>query len=310
MRDPIFIIGVGRTGSKIYMNILNQHPDVNISPEMHFWTPVHRDFLDVLEEEIGDLEKEENLEKLMEYMFTDKFRGRIWMGMAGKNTDEIGISQREFFQIDREKLKKRIAQSDKSPRSLLKIFLEEHAASNNKKIPGAKFPVHFSKLPYLLDWFPDCKILYLVRDPRAIAISNKRKKRNRNTAKKKMGIFGKSNFLIDFMLINFSIHSFRSSYKAYKEFEARENVILMRYESTVMNPEKTLKKLSTFLDIASFDQSSVPPVVQSSYGLSSNEKGFDKTRMNNWKKEISPLEKFWIDLWTRKSARNFGYKMK
>ncbi len=61
-----------------------------------------------------------------------------------------------------------------APRTLQGVFaalLKVHAAANHKSIPGAKFPVHYSYAERLIEWFPDCRIIHTVRDPRAVYAS-------------------------------------------------------------------------------------------------------------------------------------------
>ena len=44
--DFVFIIGIARTGSKIYKNMLNKYSEINILNELHFLSPkwIRKDF--------------------------------------------------------------------------------------------------------------------------------------------------------------------------------------------------------------------------------------------------------------------------
>ena len=43
---PFFIVGTGRCGTRMLMNVLNEWPDVRGVPETQFITPLYRQFQD------------------------------------------------------------------------------------------------------------------------------------------------------------------------------------------------------------------------------------------------------------------------
>ena len=60
-RPPTFIVGMPRTGSKIYKNLINDNTDINISAEIFFLTPpwIREDVARKTAREIGSLEDAE-----------------------------------------------------------------------------------------------------------------------------------------------------------------------------------------------------------------------------------------------------------
>ena len=154
--EAVFIVGCSRTGSKIYMNFL-RHTPIDMTPELHFINPkwLHHDFIRDTVKRVGSLQNDQNVDILVDLMYSNHFYGSFW----------------KHIDIDRKNLKKRILLSDRSFKDLFKAILEEHAVSKNKDIYGAKFPVHVSKVSRLIEWFPNCRIIHLMRDPRAIFAS-------------------------------------------------------------------------------------------------------------------------------------------
>ena len=62
----IFILGVGRTGSKFYMQLLNTHKDIFVSPELIFRHPIKKDFHALLEVSIKE---GDSAEKIVDKLF-------------------------------------------------------------------------------------------------------------------------------------------------------------------------------------------------------------------------------------------------
>ncbi|NVL90280.1 MAG: sulfotransferase [Desulfobacterales bacterium] len=283
---PVFIIGCPRTGSKMCMYVLNQCSNIDIMHEIHFLDPpwLHKDFVCTVKKEVGDLRKDSNIAKLIDLMYSGKLFGAFW-----KRID-----------LNKKKLENAIMNSDRSFRAIFEVLLKEHALSRGKTIPGAKFPVHFSYLPIILEWFPECKVIHLIRDPRAIYSSQvKARAKDRNSLPQ--------NILIRLKMLVYVNIIYRWAVRIHKRFEHLDNYYLSRYEDIVAEPGKYVKKLCEFLEIDFQEEMLWPPLINSSYVIRDQTKGFDKEAINRWMQYTSSFSAKLICILNYKTMKEMGY---
>ena len=71
----------------------------------------------------------------------------------------------------RKEVARRIMESDRSVGAIARIIIEEITRFTGCERACMKFPVDVEHIPELTEWFPDCKIIHITRDPRALAMS-------------------------------------------------------------------------------------------------------------------------------------------
>jgi len=278
--DFVFILGIARTGSKIYQNILNTESEINIMMELHFLAPrlIRKDFRFTVEKKIRDLKVDSNIPKLIDLMYSNTLEGTFF-----KIPNESFDPKKRIVGLDKEKLKERILESDISYKSIFKILLEEHSWLNEKKIGGGKFPVDISYLPTLLEWFPDSKIIHIIRDPRAVyssmTLGEIKKISSCNRFKK---------YIISIKRFFYLWYQYKQAVKIHKKYRDFDNYYLSRFEDIVTQPENYIKQLCDFLDIDFKKGMLYPPVVNSSYEKSNKNLGLDTKTISRWKDYLSP----------------------
>src|ERR1041385_4810153 len=73
MQSPIFIVGLHRTGSTLWHNLISMCPGVMRLTDPRFlsdWT--HKDFRYFLQTQVGDLRSDQNVDKMVELCFAKK----------------------------------------------------------------------------------------------------------------------------------------------------------------------------------------------------------------------------------------------
>lgn len=287
---PVFILGCSRTGSKIYMNILNKYSDIHITHEMHFINPrwLHQDFIRTVRNRIGDLQDDNNVEKLLELMDQKALYGSFW----------------KHFDYNREDLKQKLLKSSRTSKEVFEILLSIDAMRNGKSRCGAKFPLHFSYAPLLLEWFPDCKIIFITRDPRAMFVSQSMKPLSRKHIKVSKYIFRQYiDSVVAFIHINIQ---YLWAYRAHKKLNGMPNYYLSRYEDIVSSPKEYILRLCEFLDIEYHEDMVSTPAQDSSYA-GKKEKGMDLNVVDKWRPLLSPLTAWMIKLINRSAIKEFDY---
>lgn len=147
--DPIFIIGTERSGSNLLRLILNAHSEIAVPHPPHVMS-----YFGPLEKHYGDLSREANFRRLTRDVIVH-IRSHIhpW---------EIRIDEEELV-------------TTASPRDLFGIYAalyEQFMKAMGKRRWGCKstFMIHYVKR--ILACYPEAKLIWLVRDPRDVALSS------------------------------------------------------------------------------------------------------------------------------------------
>ncbi|MEJ8566339.1 sulfotransferase family protein [Elongatibacter sediminis] len=140
-RSPIFIVGCGRSGTTLLRQILSSHPRIHLTHEAFFYayeqyTP-------------KALSSRQWLER---YFDTFSFR---WLGLKA---DELREAVPEDLPRDQ-------------IHEVFRTIMKRCAARHGKVRYGEKSPLDSKNIERILKDFPDAKLLYIARDPRAIVVS-------------------------------------------------------------------------------------------------------------------------------------------
>jgi hypothetical protein len=183
---------------------ISAHPRIAIAPETHFlsyWTrpPAVREIRDA-----KDFER-----------FWARFsRSRQFTQL---HVPESEVRQRVF---DAREL---------SCRSVFASLLRAYAAAEGKPRWGEKTPLHHHHVGTLLEWFPEARILYMLRDPRSVVAS-----------------------LLDAPWAEPSIElqacRWRDSVRLLGHWESDSRICVVFYEALVSEPAEALRRIGHFLD--------------------------------------------------------------
>ncbi len=298
MKNPIFIVGLPRTGSTLWLNVFAQNPNIYRMGEMLFLTPWRKDFRYFLRKLGGDLSSEENIEKMIELIFSLKCPPGITASFWCCDIKNV-IDPRL-----KEILKTKINNSDKSLESIFKIIIDEITAFKGYNRCCVKFPVYVNHVPQLLKWYPNCKIIHITRDPRATAISRTNDPGGTLQRIKKHPHFI---FIIREIMILFVIIQYYWTSKLHCKYKGMENYALFRYEDLLAEPEKIITKLCKFTDIDFVPDMLNPKKGQASSVTGKRQGGFNKKAASRWRDVISPFEEKIISFFTKGSMKRFGY---
>lgn len=209
--SPVFIVGVGRSGTTPLQLALNMHPHLGVYGETQAFF-VHRKF----GAEPGGI----RLERLLKY----------WRGIVTNYTPHKDL-------LDSEEMRSQLAYGS-GYAQVVNLILGGIAARDGKNRWGEKSPAHIFRIAEIRACFPNAQIIHIVRDPRAVACSSIKAFSG--------GQFSDWNVYCAarYWLRCFKIHG----QQQLKEV-GLGRYLLVRFEDFVTRPEETLRGISSFLGL-------------------------------------------------------------
>jgi hypothetical protein len=292
----VFIVGSGRSGTTLLVNILNKHPEICISVQTHYLGHVARPGFRHKMKDFGDLRDDDNVRRLADFIKNSRpYGGGAFWHWVRDN-------------VETEALVRRILNTDRSERAIFAALMQLPA--KGKPILGEKTPDHIHYVSTLLEWFPEARIVHSFRDPRAVFVSELHYRWNQRGLKRfpyKQLRPVKPLYSL-FILLHMSIEWFLAAryHFRYKE-RYPDNYYLLKFEDLVLDPECQLKQLCDFLGVEFQDQMLEQTVTNTGFASRKGKAGFDAQAVDRWKGHISPLSRAWFLVWGRKYLKAFGY---
>ncbi len=277
------------------MNIINNNAlaDYHIANEVQFFG--HSFLGRVLQGrrgimEIVESEKDRNgrvcWERVVDRLYAGEATGVHWNGLRAG-----------WLKIPRSRLLQSLSETDGTPRSVYSAVLStqegEHRAYGDKSGPNLYF------VDKLLEWYPDGKILHIIRDPRAI-ISSQHKRfmlllEHRGGSSHLLTRIKK--LCYSPVVVLYILTYWGRAITIDKRFSRSHPVNYMRvqFEHLVADPEETTRQICQFLSLP-WDQKMVePPKRDSSYIDPADVQkkvergtGLDGEAIDRWRKHIRP----------------------
>jgi hypothetical protein len=307
MKPPVFIVGPHRSGSTLWHNLVSMCPGVMRLTDPRFLSERrHKSFSYFLKTQAGDLSINGNVDKMVEMCF------------SRKNIPSLDSTFWRFENIEavkhpelKREISRRIKQSDRSLGAIARILLEEITRFSGYERPCVKFPVDVGHIPELVAWFPDCKIMHITRDPRAMAMS---KTNDPSGTAIKIREHPRLAWLIRRFMIWFVIANYRWTSRLHVRFKKIRNYRLFRYEDLLAEPEQTLREVCNFLEVEFIGDFLHPERGRHEHQRSSltgkQQKAFDPTAATRWQTVISPIDNLIISCLTKRSMKKLGYDPK
>jgi hypothetical protein len=304
MTGPIFIVGIHRCGSTLWHNVLATRPGVlRLSEPRFMGAPRQRDFRFFLKSQGLNLAKDADVQKMVELCFSKKNRPGLETTFWRFENVAVGGNP----ELKKEVLRK-IISSDRSLRAVARIIIDEMVRLSGNTRACAVFPVDIKYIPELIAWFPDCRILHITRDPRAIAMS----KTNDPTGTAiRVSKHPRLAWAIRKATTLYVINEYRKFARFHRRFEGLENYRLFRYEDLLVEPEKVLREVCDFVG-CEFTPDMLEPEKgahehQASSLTGKKHKSFDPKAALRWQEFISSLDRWMITLFTGSSMKVLDY---
>ncbi|MEM9052938.1 MAG: sulfotransferase [Bacteroidota bacterium] len=261
----VFIVGNSRSGTTMMMRIMNNHRMIHSINEPHFF----------------------------EKMWTPKDDGKqIGQDVAFDLYAKLFTGQRAGFFEPVEKhvskykneINELISKLGDHPTRLAVYtsFLNYETQVNGKSIPCEKTPQNVFYLKEILEKYPNARIINMVRDPRAVMLSQKRKWKRRALGADFMTKKETLRLQINYHPLAVS-KLWNAAISAAKPFEGEQRFKTVRFEDILKNPEDTVKSICEFANFPyEPEMLQVPHAGSSSEADKKSELGIRKTRAKGW----------------------------
>tara|TARA_B100000965_G_C19602924_1_gene764027 strand:- start:9528 stop:10418 length:891 start_codon:yes stop_codon:yes gene_type:complete len=252
---PIFIVGVGRSGTTLIRQMVNSHSKIAIPYESHFITKYIS-----CEKKYGDLQNDENLSALLDDILAEPIL---------ENWDYVP---------DKQSLLGKTTSRDIG--GVFANFFTQYANHHGKSIWGDKsdYLHQMHKIKYL---YPNAKFIHIVRDGRDVALSVMKMSWGPDNIREAASWWGEHvrlGYSMGRMLNKEQYYEIRyEDLVAHPEKYLEEicQFVGVNFESTMLEFFKTSKKF----------------IPQSRLNQHYNaDKGADTSRTKAWKREMSPLD--------------------
>jgi Sulfotransferase family len=307
MKHPIFIVGPHRGGSTLWHNLIAMCPGImRLADPRFLGYRGQRDFRFFLKTQARTLSTPEDVNTLVELLFSRK----NMPGLEGAFWRFEGISAVDNSELRRE-VARRIMESNRSIGAIARILIEEITRFSGCERACMKFPVDVGHIPELMEWFPDCKIVHITRDPRALAMS---KSNDPSGTAIKVVEHPSFAWLIRKVAVWSTIIQYRLGAKLHLQFKELPNYRLFRYEDLLADPERVLRELCEFIETDFREEMLEPQKGRHEHQPSSltgkRQKAFDPAAATRWRTVISRSDYWLISLLTRRSMKKLGYNPK
>ncbi|HEX2980932.1 MAG TPA: sulfotransferase [Anaerolineaceae bacterium] len=299
--EYIFIVGVSRSGTTLMRNILNQSDQIAISRENHFLGHLlGSEGMRHKFRRFGDLGNDENVRRLVNDLYSGGAEKSSWLRRSSAHWRWI------TRRIEKDVFLRKILESNRSERDLFAIMMDVFAERKGKAIRGEKTPAHFQYADTLLEWFPNAKIIHMMRDPRGIYISELRRRQKEAQSFPYRQLKRLPGLMRLYILLQTTLTwaaSARSATRYHRQFAGR--YAIQRFEDLVKDPQGQVCLLSDFLGVPFQARMLEQEVV--SMGFQEKQAGFDAGAADRWKKHISPAADRWFRTWFHAQLRSYGY---
>jgi len=291
-RSPIFIVGASRSGTALMRSVMNNHPEVFISGETHYFDDLR---LRMPGSEDSPL-RLEDAKRCEDY----------FLALAHRPYGHAGDPAKA--RIGRDELRSMAWNLGPGLDAYFEAFCILRARREGKTIWGEKTPRHVFRIPEIVQRFPNGRILCMVRDARAV-VASYRDWRNQGgfdvehdpthadaLRLEETRARNSYNILLATLL-------WKSTVQAARRAQARfglECVRVQHYESLVQDAHSTVKSICDWARL-DFDRGMLDvPVLNSSVAPFREHAGITGEALHRWRKRLSPRE---IDIIQRTAGR-------
>jgi hypothetical protein len=300
--EAVFVFGVHRSGTTLMRRILDTSTQLAVSGENHYLGHIlARQGVHHAISKLGDLRDDAVVDRVVAHIYGRVARGRRWLRVPSRHWIWL------IRNVPRAEFRQRLLDSDRSERAVFEAVLRAYADRRGKAIIGEKTPAHVRYADTLLRWFPRGRLIHMMRDPRAIYVSDLRRRRIEPSSLP-FRLLRRVPPLLAAVLALETTLVWKESVTLLRQNRSRhrERYLVVRFEDLVADPRPQVERICRFIGIP-FEEAMLEQVVVS-YGQSVGDAGFDAAAAERWRSQIGPVASAWFRLWLGRDIDAFGYR--
>jgi omega-hydroxy-beta-dihydromenaquinone-9 sulfotransferase len=262
----VFVVGNARSGTTMMGRVLGKSKGFHTFGELHFYGMLFDPKSDV---KSGEL--------------TNNQAAKLYARLVCLEREGFFSNIEQSIKYGKEGLSQVTKASARSYEEVYTLFLFNEAHSHNKIIPCEQTPKNIFFLENILKLPYDIKVVNMVRDPRDILSSQKRKWKRRSLGVKGIPLQEAIRAWFNYHPITISM-IWRSAIREYQSHRAdSDHILCVKFEDFLSKPSDELEKICAFLNV-DFDLEMLSvPQVGSSDVADSSKVGIKSNRINPWK---------------------------
>ena len=287
----ILVVGNSRSGTTMMGRILGKHRSVFTFNEDHFfeelWNP----------QETSQSLHFTQATLLVARLFSIQRDGYFYQGDIQKYINEA----REV--VDN------LADPVTPPR-IFETFLRYEAKQHGKTVVCLQTPRNVYYLKEILAFYPKAYVVNMIRDPRDVLLSQKRRWKGRLSGPRKIPLNHIIRTWADYHPITISL-LWRSGIRAGDHFAHSPRVIQIRFEELVEAPEEMVQNICAFCGLTfQSEMLNVPHIGSSNRPDQSDHMGIDPSVAGRWKQGgLNTTEIYICQKMTRQGMMQHGYQV-
>ena len=268
----VFVVGNSRSGTTMMGRILGKHPSIYTFGELHF-------FGQLCAPPFSSESRKEALEELASQLHCIQQEGYRTHGNPRRFLSEA----QSFLES--------LTTYPETHAALFEAFLYHLAAENGGAIPCDQTPRNVFYIADILQLYPKARIINMIRDPRDVLLSQKRKWKRRFLGGSDLPIKETLRDWMNYHPITIS-YIWRTAVTAAEQFLQHERVTSIYFEELLAQPKATVERLCDFVGIPYTDAMLQVPQVGSSVSEDQPEQlGINPHRAHSWRDgELSSAE--------------------
>ena len=280
----LFVVGNSRSGTTMMSRVLARHPDVRRLRELHFfdryWSP----------KRAGESLSEREARRIArELCALDR----------GGSRDCAAEARRLVADLD---------EDERTAIGVFRAFLLDRAAERGGSIPCEQTGRNVFYLSEILASFPGARVIDMVRDPRDVLLSQKRKWRSSRARSRPIGVTLQE--ITNYHAVTMA-RLWAAAVRMGDRFEDDPRVLVVRFEELLTDPESVVRTIYSHCGLDYRPEAlAVPNVGSSTAPRRPDVLGIDATRAGNWRRGgLNDTEVWLCQRLAGREMRTHGYQM-